>query len=183
MTRARLMVAGLLMTVVSMPGYAENAEVLAAAKAVKDAARIAETDAYWAEVSRTVTEGDWSGYVAGCHPAGVLVAGKGKTCYPLSQALAGWKKDFDDTKAGKMPASVEFRFSQRLGDATTAHETGIFLYKASHPDGKEVNAYVNFEALLVKGKVWQIMMEYQKSDATAEEWEALGVVKDGEIKK
>ena len=40
-----------------------------------------------------------------------------------------------DTKAGKIRASVEFRFSQRIGGETTAHETGIFLYTATDADG------------------------------------------------
>ena len=54
------------------------------------------------------------------------------------------------TKAGEMKASVEFRFSQRLGDATTAHEEGIFRYAATGEDGKENAEYIHFEALLLK---------------------------------
>lgn len=73
-----------------------------------------------------------------------------------------------------MKASVEFKFSQRLGDETTAHETGIFLYTATGPDGKETRDYIHFEALLLKrdGR-WKIVMEYQKSVATRAEFEAL----------
>lgn len=136
--------------------------------------RLAELDAYWKEVSRTVQEGDFEGYRATCHPEAVLVSGKSKKSYPLSQALARWKAEFDATKAGTMKASVAFRFSQRFGDATTAHETGIFRY-AAQKEGEEENVeYINLVALLIKGSEgWKILMEHQASPATKEEWEAL----------
>jgi hypothetical protein len=136
--------------------------------------RLAELDTYWTEVSRAVREGDFEGYKATCHEQGVLVSGNKKTSYPLSKALARWKKDFTATKAGKIKTKVEFRFSQRFGDETTAHETGIFLYSFTDPEGQWKQEYVHFQALLLKGKDgWKIMMEYQKSKATKAEWDAL----------
>lgn len=139
-----------------------------------DAARLAELDSYWAEVSRSVREGDFEGYRATCHPEAVLVSGKSKTSYPLTKALARWKAEFDATKAGEMKANVVFRFSQRFGDAETAHETGIFLYTATNAEGKSTADYIHFQALLVKKTdSWKILMEYQKSPATEAEWDAL----------
>lgn len=134
---------------------------------------IRELDNYWAEVSRSVREGDFDGYVATCHPSGVLVSGSRKTSYPLKQALAGWKEGFEQTQAKEMKASVEFRFSQRLTGETTSHETGMFRY-ATEKDGKADVQYVHFEGLLQKSESgWQIMMEYQKSLGTEAEWNAL----------
>ena len=138
-----------------------------------DKARLAELDAFWAEVSRSVREGDFEGYKATCHDEGVLVSGSSKSCYPLSKALARWKPEFTDTKSGKMKASVEFRFSQRYGDETTAHETGIFLYSSTGSDGVPKQEYIHFECLLVKRGDWKTIMEYQRSKATREEWDAL----------
>ncbi|SVA30837.1 uncharacterized protein METZ01_LOCUS83691 [marine metagenome] len=136
--------------------------------------RLVELDAYWAEVSRAVREGDFEGYKATCHEKGVLVSGTKKTSYPLSEALVRWKKDFTATKAGKIKAKVEFRFSQRFGDETTAHETGIFLYSFTDPEGRWTQEHIHFQALLLKGKDgWKIMMEYQKSKAKKVEWDAL----------
>jgi hypothetical protein len=40
-------------------------------------------------------------------------------------------------------------------------------------DGKKKMDYINFEALLVKDGPWKIMMEYQKSKATKEDWDKL----------
>ncbi|MFT5499766.1 MAG: hypothetical protein ACI9TH_005183 [Kiritimatiellia bacterium] len=137
-------------------------------------ARLAELDAYWAEVSRAVGEGDFDAYKATTHPEGVLVAGTNGSCIPLAKALANWEQDFIDTASGKKKGSVAFRFAQRLGDATTAHETGIFLYATVDTEGKTTAEYIHFEGLLVKrGVDWKIMMEYQKSRATQAEWKAL----------
>ncbi len=142
--------------------------------ALSDQARLQELDAYWAEVSRAVNTGDFEGYKATCHDEGVLVSGINRRSQPLSDALAGWKDDFVATKAGENEASVEFRFSQRLGDSTTAHETGIFLYSTVAADGKRSAQYIHFEGLLVRrdGK-WLILMEYQSSLASQEQWQAL----------
>ena len=136
--------------------------------------RLKELDAYWAEVSRAVKEGDFEGYKATCHEQGVLVSGSKRTSYPLSKALARWKKDFTATKAGKIKAKVAFRISQRFSDETTAHETGIFLYSFTDAEGRWKQEHVHFQALLLKSKDgWKIMMEYQKSKATKAEWDAL----------
>ena len=133
-----------------------------------------ELNAYWSEVSRTVREGDFIGYKATCHEEGVLVSGVKSSSYPLSDALSRWKKDFDATKQGKIKANVRFRFSKRINDATTAHETGIFLYSSQSPGGKQQNDFIYFEALLVKKDgEWKIIMEYQKSKATEDEWKKM----------
>lgn len=133
---------------------------------------VAELDAYWGELARTVGEGDFEGYAALYHPDAVLVMG-GTGSHPIATALAGWKQLFDDTRAGDASASVEFRFTDRLHDETTAHETGMFRYVFAPADGEEAAALVHFESLLVKkdGR-WLMVMEYQKEPATDEEWNA-----------
>jgi hypothetical protein len=139
-----------------------------------DIARLAELDVYWTEVSRSVNEGDFEAYKGGCHPEGILVTGTKKTSYPLSQALARWKREFDETKAGTMKASVDFRFSHRYGDATTAHEAGVFLYRQEVEGKDPIAEYIEFEILLAKKEDgWKTVMEYQKKAVTKEEWDAL----------
>ena len=140
----------------------------------KSTKTLAELNAYWAEVSRSVGEGDFEGYTATCHTEGVLVSGVKQTSYPLTLALQRWKSGFDATRAKRMKASVQFRFSQRLHDDTTAHETGIFRYTSRGEGDEEVVQYVNFEGLLRKTATgWKIVMEYQKSMASEEDWNAL----------
>ncbi len=130
-------------------------------------------DAFWAEVSRTVGVGDYHGYAATYHPDAVLVNQSAGVSYPIANALAGWKQGFDDTAAGKMKAQVEFRFTQRLNDESTAHETGMFYYTAQTGDGEPQGSPLHFQALLVKqGGEWKMVMEYQMTAATMDEWNA-----------
>ncbi len=134
----------------------------------------AELDEYWARVSKAVKTGDLEAYQATCHPDGVLVSGKSAKSELLSQSLVRWGKEFADTKAGKMKARVEFRFSKRIRGKDTAHETGIFLYSSQREGEEWKRDYVHFEALLIKRKgKWKILMEFQKSLATEEEWSSL----------
>ncbi len=131
-----------------------------------------ELDAFWAEVSRTVAEGDFEGYARTYHEDAILVSGGSETTYAIAQALDGWKQGFDDTKAGKVKAGVDFRFTQRFSDGETAHETGMFRYWTQTADAEPVAAVIHMQALLVKKGAWLMMMEYQVGPATSEEWEA-----------
>ena len=133
-----------------------------------------ELDAYWAESSRTVREGDFEAYAASYHEDAVLVNGIRGTSYAISQALDGWKQGFDDTRDGNMTASVDFRFSERLISENTAHETGIFRYVAQMEGAEETVALIHFQSLTVKKEGrWLMMMEYQIAVATDAEWNAL----------
>ncbi len=133
-----------------------------------------EVDELWAEVSRTVAEGDFEGYAATYHQDAVLVNGISGTSYPIANALSGWKQGFDDTKAGKMKASVEFKFTKRLHSETTAHDTGIFKYSSHAEGGEPQTIYIHFEGLSTKASgEWKLMMEYQISMATVEEWDSM----------
>lgn len=146
---------------------------LQTASGLDESARLAQLDKFWSEVQAAVQNGDYERYKATCHPSGVLVSAKKRTSYPLSKALAGWKQGFFDTKSGKMKAGVEFRFSQRWGDETTAHETGVFHYWTVDANGNRNDDYTQFEVLLVKEDGWQTLMEYQKASASESEWEKL----------
>ena len=136
-------------------------------------ARLAELDRYWAEVSRAVNTGDFEAYKATCHEEGVLVSGVRGSSQPLAKALARWKPEFEATRSGHVKSRVEFRFSKRLNDEITAHETGIFLYSTTDAGGKTTREYIHFEGLLVRKDRWLILMEFQKAKATRAEWEAL----------
>ena len=142
-----------------------------------DSIRLAEIDQYWTELIRTVKEGDFEGYKALYHSDAVVVfaGGKNKTSVPIAKALAGWEKGFKNTKEGKNKDKVEFRFSQRIGDETTAHETGIFVFTSTDSDGNVKGKYMtHFEMLMVKkDNTWLAVMEYQKSEASQAEWDAL----------
>jgi len=162
---------------INISSLEENKKSILKSDFLQESSRIQELDAYWNALAKTVKTGDFEGYRDGYHKDAVIVfaSGKNKTSVPIQKALDGWKQGFIDTKNGKNKSHVAFRFSQRIGDATTAHETGIFLYVTSDADGKNKKEYpTHFEMLLVKkhGK-WLGVMEYQKSNATLKEWNAL----------
>lgn len=137
-------------------------------------ARLQELDAYWAEVSRAVGEGDFEAYVRTCHPDGILVSGTRQSSQPLAEALRRWQSEFAQTKAGVMEAGVDFRFARRWGSATTAHEVGMFRYRQKKQGEEERVEYIHLRALLTKKNgSWQILMENQESRGTRQEWEKL----------
>ncbi len=142
-----------------------------------DSVRITELNQYWTELSRTVRQGDFEGYKATYHKDAVCVftTGKKKITNPIDVQLELWKPGFVETKSGKTRNNVEFRFSQRVGNSTSAHETGISYFTSVDKDGKVLSGgMVHFEILLVKRNgAWLALMEYQKSRATQEEWDAL----------
>jgi uncharacterized protein (TIGR02246 family) len=132
-------------------------------------------DAYWAEVSRTVADGDFRGYASLYHPDAVLVSLPSGTSVPIARALEGWEPGFVDVREGRAAAEVEFRFTRRLHDAASAHETGIFRYSLRPRGGEASVATVHFEALLVRvDGAWRMLMEYQKGPAPEEAWDAAG---------
>jgi hypothetical protein len=144
------------------------------AVAKQQSVRLAELNEYWAKVSKAVGEGDFVSYQQSCHPLGVLVSGNKKMTQPLNDALARWKQEFVDTKSGAMSASVAFRFSRRIGDGTTAHESGIFRYAFQRKGEEQKVEYVRFEALLMKENgSWRILMENQQESAGEAEWNQL----------
>ncbi len=105
----------------------------------------------------------------------MFTTGENKSSISITKALVNWQQDFIDTKAGKTKNSVEFCFSQRVGDENTAHETGIFGFQSNDgTSSAKPKQFIHFNALLVKkDNAWLLVMEYQKSKATKEEWELL----------
>ena len=88
--------------------------------------------------------------------------------------FAGYKATYhEDAVLVSLKDSVQFKFAKRVGDDTTAHESGIFLYSETDAAGKTKDSYVHFDALLVKRGGWKMVMEYQKNEATKAEWDAL----------
>jgi hypothetical protein len=93
----------------------------------------------------------------------------------MTTALARWKARFDNTKEGRQMDTVDFRFSERIGDETTAFEKGIFYFTSHDSSGNlKSETYIHIEAVLVKrNERWLCLVEHQKSIATKEEWDAL----------
>ena len=89
---------------------------------------INELDAAWKKLENTVSTGDFRSFKSVYHQDAVLVNGITKNSYPIKNAFEGWKKGFIDTKSEEIIANLDVKFSERLFDEFTAHETGIFHY-------------------------------------------------------
>jgi ketosteroid isomerase-like protein len=126
----------------------------------------------WAPVAASVANDDIVAMGRPYHFAAVLVTKAGTK--PIAAALDGWGKDIVAARKNGVRATVEFRFSSRRDDATTAFETGIFKYSTTDRAGVTTPRYVELEALLVKhdGK-WRLVMEHQLEPTTEAAWNAL----------
>ena len=137
--------------------------------------RITQLDLYWAALAKSAKEGDFEGMKALYHKDAVLV--KPDTTIAISEAFKyRWKKEILEVNEGKRANTLAFRFSKRIGNDITAFEKGVYHYNSIEMStGKTLgDSYTHFEILLVKqnGK-WVASMEYQKGEATKEDWELL----------
>ena len=126
----------------------------------------------WSAVTATVAAEDIVGMGRLYSPEAVLVTPKGTT--PIKETLERWGRDMVAAKARGDKATVEFRFSLRQDDSTTAFEAGIFKYTVITKVGVSRPQFHPFEALLVKSNgVWRVLMERQFGAVTQAEWDKL----------
>ena len=135
---------------------------------------INELDAAWEKLEQTVSTGNFRSFKSVYHHDAVLVNGITKNSYPINKAFEGWEQGFADTKSEIIIANLDVKFSERLFDDFTAHETGIFHYYTINKNGDKDDTYVHFESLWIKkNNKWKMIMEYQKSRTTEAEWNTL----------
>jgi ketosteroid isomerase-like protein len=126
----------------------------------------------WSVFVATVAADDIVGMGNVYFPNAVLVRPRGTE--PIKQTLEGWGRDMVAAKAKGSRATVEFRFSRRQDDATTAFDAGIFKYTVVEKSGASRPKFYPFEELLAKtdGK-WRVLMERQFAEVTQGEWDKL----------
>jgi len=126
----------------------------------------------WSVFVATVAVDDIVGMGRAYFPDAVLVSPKGTR--PIKETLDGWGRDMVAARARGDKATVEFRFSRRQDDSTTAFEAGIFKYTVIARSGASTSKFYPFEELLLKtdGK-WRVLMERQFDVVTQEAWDKL----------
>lgn len=126
----------------------------------------------WSVFIATVAADDIVGMGRAYFPEAVLVSPKATR--PIKETLAGWGRDMVAAKARGDKATVEFRFSRRQDDSTTAFEAGIFKYTVIAKSGVSTPKFYPFEELLVKSDGrWRVLMERQFAEVTQAEWDKL----------
>ncbi|MBK6486966.1 MAG: DUF4440 domain-containing protein [Gemmatimonadetes bacterium] len=126
----------------------------------------------WRPVAASVVAGDIVAMGRVYHPDAVLVSGSGTQS--IASVLPRWGQDITTNKAKGTRATVEFRFTLRQDDTSTAFEAGVFKYTVIDKAGMQTPSYRRLETLLVNrdGK-WRIVMERQLDAVSATDWEAL----------
>src|SRR5262245_18054186 len=126
----------------------------------------------WSVFVATVASDDIVRMGEAYFPNAVLVTPSGTS--PIKETLDRWGRDMVAAKAKGNTATVEFRFSRRQDDASTAFDAGIFKYTVIEKSGVRTPKFYPFEALLGKanGK-WRVLMERQFAEVTPAEWDKL----------
>jgi len=126
----------------------------------------------WSVLVATVANDDIAGMGRVYSPDAVLVSPKATT--PIKETLERWGRDMVAAKAKGNRATVEFRFTQRLDNATTAFDSGLFKYTVIEKSGATRSNYYPFEMLLAKvNGQWRILMERQFAEVSQTEWDKL----------
>jgi hypothetical protein len=134
---------------------------------------VAELDAFWAEVVKSVTQWSVAAQKATYHPDAVGVYGTADS-YSTSLVWDDYAaREADSTSTNNRPRNpgLEFRFSSRVHSASSAHEVGLYHFWA---DGRE-DYYGTVDSYLVKKDgQWMILVEIQFEPAVTEaDWDAL----------
>jgi len=123
----------------------------------------------WNLISRTVIDNDIIGMAGAYHSDAVLVTQK--ATFPIATTLDRWGKDMEEMAIAGSTAEVSFRFTQRMDNAETAFESGMFRYVLTDIEGTEQVSIFAFEALLVKkDEQWKILMERQLREVDEAAW-------------
>src|SRR5262245_41066386 len=134
MQKRTAVIAGVLWSVIVLVAGATQAP---AASSARDIDR-----EIWSALIATVAADDIVGMGRLYYPEAVLVTPKSTAS--IKETLERWGKDMVANKARGDRATVEFRFSSRLDNSTTAFEAGIFKYTVISKAGESRPQFVTF---------------------------------------
>ena len=133
---------------------------------------IEEIDSSWAKIKRLINNGDLRKFKTMYHRDAIMVNGIKNRTYSIRNAFDDWEQGFKDTRTGTIDAYLELKFSRRIFDSYTSHETGIFHYYTINESGESTDSFIHFEALWIKKQnKWFMLMENQISRASKSEWD------------
>ncbi len=132
----------------------------------------AELDAYWAEVVRSVVEWDLEAQKSAYHPDAISAFGDADSYSTRLMAELYEEIEADPDAQPPVNPGLEFRFSSRVHDASSAHEVGMYHFWA---DGRS-DFFGLVEAYLVKkdGR-WVSLLDIRRGEngRSRAEWDAL----------
>ena len=138
---------------------------------------ISQLDRSWEAMKNSINNGDFRKFKTMYHRDAIMVNGIKDSTYSIRNAFDTWEQGFKDTKAGIIDADLELKFSRRVYNNDTAHETGIFHYYTIKESGERTDSFIHFEALWIKKQnKWLMLMENQISRTSKSEWDSFNSV-------
>jgi hypothetical protein len=130
------------------------------------------TNSLFKEIQRSVAEADFERMAAAYHADAVLV--KSKSTAFIDDVMHRWRAAGEKLRNEGGHASVDFRFSSRQHDASSAFDTGIFRYATVDKEGVERVFFAHFENLAVfRNDHWLTLMERQMAATDLTTWNSL----------
>ena len=135
---------------------------------------VVELDLFWAEVVRTVTEGDLAGARATYNPDAITssVGPNGRGIFRVYDREQNVERN-NLVRSGEIVRGLEFKFTDRLHSETEAHEIGMFHFWTQEKDKGRQDVYGRVEAFLIKEDRWMMTVENQDWTASKSEWDEL----------
>ena len=136
---------------------------------------VVQLDAFWAELGRSVMEGDLDGLRAVYHPDALDYDWEGDS-YEIKLMSSSLDEQIDfhkGTKNGERRIELEWRFSSRIHNSHAAHEVGVARFTQTPRDSVSTSYYAHVEEYLVKKGKWVSLVSNVRWNATIEEWDDL----------
>ena len=122
---------------------------VAAPSAVQGQDIRSELDALWERVVQSVRTGDPDLYLSTYHPDAIFVSARRGISRTVVADVEANRDAWRATAEGRADRDLEFRFTRRIHDGNSAHETGLFRYTSVEGGTRSV-ATIHFTAALVK---------------------------------
>ncbi len=122
----------------------------------------------WVPFSKAYSDMKADPYIALHSNSLIRVMGDVRFVEPYDGFVKNMKSMFDNLGKQKAKLSIEFRFTERIANADTASERGIYEFIITDSTGKKTKIYSRFHTFLKKeGGKWKIVMDYDSSEKGA----------------
>jgi ketosteroid isomerase-like protein len=119
----------------------------------------------WIPFAKSYSDLNAEAYIALNSKSVVRVLGDMKFIEPHESFVKSTRQMFDGLKKNKGKVAINWRFNERIHNADTASERGIYEFILTDAAGKQRKSYSRFHVILKKesGK-WKIVTDYDSED-------------------
>jgi|GEM_PF-1268240 len=122
-----------------------------------------EINDVWGDFMKAFANNDYT-LMAEIHSKKLIRIGGGNNIRDYKAYIDGYKETFENANAASTKNNIELRFFERISDAKTASERGIYKLTRT-TNGEEQSFYGEFHVLFKKkGGKWKIIMDYDNNN-------------------